>query len=215
MSTSRLVFTPAGKQEMAVNGISAACHVRILNGTFEPSLALATVSDLANESTHADYSPVDIAISTALNGPLLEIGSSNPSFNDGNPTTLGGKYLAICKGTVAAATGATPVLYWCDGAVDQLTAVSISNTNPAVVTFAAHGKVAGDVFCISDCESGDLIGGFFTIANEAANTFELVGLDLTGNAGPITADLIDIGNTDEDSAAADIAHAAFNGIYAF
>ncbi len=215
MSTSRFIFTRAGKAEMAINGLSSACHVRILMGAFVPSLALATVADLTNESVHADYAPVDVTVSGAFNGPLVAVDATDASFNSGNPTTLGGKYLVLCKGTAAASSGTTPVIAWCDGAVEQLTAASLSNANPAVATSAAHGLVAGNVVCIPDCDDADLIGAFYTVANETANTFELTGLDLSGNAGAISADLINISNTDEESAASDIAHAAINGLIEF
>lgn len=215
MSTSRFIFTRAGKLEMALNGLSTACHVRLLMGAFNPSLTLATVADLANESVHADYAPIDVTVSGAFNGPLVAIDTTDVSFNSGNPTTLGAKYLVLCKGTAAASSGTTPVIAWCDGAVDQLTAVSLSNANPAVATSTAHGRVAGEVVCIPDCDDGDLIGAFYTVANETANTFELTGLDLSGKAGAILADLINISDVTEDAAAADIAHAAINGLIEF
>lgn len=215
MATSRFVLTRAGKQEMAINGLSANCHVRILLGAFEPSLTTATLADLTNESVHADYTPIDVSVTSAFNGPLVEVDTSDASFNGGNPTTLGGKYLVMCKGTSAASSGTTPVIAWCDGSVNQLTAASISNANPAVVTSTAHGLSNGNIVCFSDCEDSALIGAFYTVANVAANTFELTGLDLSGNAGAITGDLINISDVTEDAAAADIAHAAINGLVTF
>lgn len=213
MATSRFIFPLAAKVRMlAAFGIAA--HVRIFKGTLTPTEALATLADFsAHECTHADYDPVDIALAVTTASNVATLDPADAVFNGGNPTTLGGKYIAIFEGAAAAATGATPVICWCDGSANQLSNVSASAANPSVITAAGHTWANGDSAMIMRCPSNRfLVGRIFPVASVGAGVFTLTGLDLSGAGGATQMDLLKLNDTTEKSAAADIAWLQANAL---
>lgn len=206
MATSRLIATPAGKRDILQNGMGTQAHVRLFMGSFAPTAALATRADFSDECVHAQYTPVDVTLSyDTLNGTVRVV-PTDANFNNGNPTTIAAKYAAIFRGAAAASSPSTPVWFWCDAAVNQLTDASASNASNAVITKNAHGWNDADVAVVAKCDANpDLVGRFFPVANTTTNTFVLTGLDLSAAAGATAMDLIRGNDTTEDSASADIA----------
>lgn len=205
MSTSRFIFPLAAKMAM-VGAYGLAAHVRIFMGAFQPTEALDTLGDFTNECTHPDYDPIDITLAVTSANNVATLDATDALFNGGLATTLGGKYIAIFKGTAAAATAATEVICWCDGNANQLTGVSASAANPSVVTAAGHTWANADLAMIVRCPSNRaLVGRRFPVAGVGAGVLTLTGLDLSGAGGPVIMDLLKINDTAEKSAAADVA----------
>lgn len=80
--------------------------------------------------------------------------------------------------------------------VKQIT--SSTNATPTVLTVTAHGFANGDVVYVGDHTTNTAANGVWTIANQAANTFELTnpitGANVTGNgAGGATGYVVNLG----------------------
>lgn len=213
MATSRFIFPLAAKVRMLA-AFGVAAHVRIFKGTLTPSEALATLADFsAHECTHADYDPVDIDLTVTTANNVATLDPEDAVFNGGNPTTLGGKYIALFMGAAADATPATPVICWCDGAANQISNASASAANPSVITAAGHTWSNGDSAMITRCPSNRyLVGRIFPVASVGAGVFTLTGLDLSAAGGATQLDLLKLNDTTEKSAAADIAWLQANAL---
>jgi len=68
-----------------------------------------------------------------------------------------------------------------DPFLDKKTITGATQANPCVITSASHGYSNGDIVIIEGVVGmTELNGKYYTVANQAANTFELSGIDSSG-----------------------------------
>lgn len=205
MAVSKLIVPIKSRVEIMQNGWGATIHLRLLQGAFVPTAALATWADAsASECVHAQYSPQNISLTYDETGGILRLTPTDAVFNSGAPTTLSAKYGVLLKGNAASISSSSKILGWFDGNVAQLTAASASAANPAVVTSVAHGLSNGNTVCCAASPNRDLVGQIYTVAAVTADTFQLTGLDLSAAGSATLMDLIKLNNATEAAAAADI-----------
>jgi hypothetical protein len=142
------------------------------------------------------YTPVNQAGDT-MSGPLL-VGGGIPAFGTNgymadNNTAVGSPGNRGISQALGVRLGSGLVsdksLGYYSVVVDSASAkratiTGATNASPIVITATAHGMNNGDVVMVSGVLGNTAANGKFTIANKAANTFELAGS--TGNGAYVS-----------------------------
>jgi hypothetical protein len=174
-STSFTAYSSGGTAEKVYEISSPYQEDELFEVNFVQSADVITL-------VHPNHKPMDLTRSGHTSWTLEDV-SFLPEIS--HPTGLGAS---------AGAAGSNTYRYYVT-AIDEETfeeslpgtnsttknITGITQANPAVVTSAAHGFANGDEVMIKSVAGMEEVNGrIFTIANVAANTFELEGVDSTG-----------------------------------